>query len=96
MNEKRGQMPEKTDSELLARIDERTDNMLGQIRSMLAKMETFATTDEIEAVQEQAKGFVTKDEFAPVKAIVFGAVALVLLAFMGTLIYLAGFQHPSP
>ena len=37
--------------------------------------------------------YVTKAEFAPVRAIVFGFVATILMAFMGTLIYLAGLQH---
>lgn len=89
-------MPSPNDSELLARIDERTDNMLGQIRSMLAKMETFATIADLKSLEDDSDQYVTKAEFGPVKAIVFGGVGLILIAFMTALLYLTGFQHPTP
>ena len=66
-------MTEKSDSELLARIDERTKTMM-----------------------ERMESFVTQDEFAPVKAIVFGGVGIVLVAFMGAVLYFSGFHAPSP
>ena len=66
-------MTENTDSELLARIDERTE-------TMSKRMETF----------------VTQDEFAPVKAVVFGGVALILVGFMAAILYVTGFHSPSP
>lgn len=57
------------DSELLARIDERTTAMLNRMDD-----------------------FVTRAEFSPVRSLVFGAVALILVAFMGALLYLTGLK----
>lgn len=44
---------------------------------------------KLENIEEK---YVTRDEFAPVRAIVFGAVALILLAFMGAILYLTGWK----
>lgn len=66
--------PPTDNASLLARLDERTANI-------------------VEDLEDLKANYVTKAEFAPVRAIVFGFVSAVLLAFMGTLIYLAGLQH---
>jgi len=63
-----------SDNALLARVDERTANIVDDLADIKAN-------------------YVTKAEFAPVRAIVFGFVATILMAFMGTLVYLAGLQH---
>jgi len=65
--------PPANDSNLLARLDERTANMAEDLADLKAN-------------------YVTKTEFAPVRAIVFGGVVLVLVAFMGALIVLAGLK----
>lgn len=44
-------------------------------------------------IAEMRKDFVTKAEFGPVRSLVFGAVALILIAFMGALLYLTGLQR---
>lgn len=42
---------------------------------------------------ELKERYVTKDEFQPVRAVVFGGVALILVGFMGALLYITGLQH---
>lgn len=44
---------------------------------------------KLENIEEK---YVTRDEFAPVRAVVFGAVALILAAFMGAILYLTGWK----
>jgi len=66
--------PPSDDAALLARVDERTANIVEDLADIKAN-------------------YVTKAEFAPVRAIVFGFVAAILVAFMGTLIYIANLQH---
>lgn len=51
---------------------------------------TAAIAEDIADIRANS---VTKTEFAPIKAIVFGAVGLVLIGFMGTLVYLAGLSR---
>lgn len=62
------------DKVLLARVDERTKN----------------TAEDIAEIKNALKGmddkFVTKASFEPVRAIVFGGVALVLIAVLGLVI----------
>lgn len=67
--------------ELLIRLDERTRGIADDLSEM--KIQIAASPET----------FVSKSEFAPVRAIVFGGVALVLVAFMGTLIYIAGWHN---
>lgn len=62
------------DKVLLARVDERTKNTASDVAEIKA------------AIQSLDQRFVSKTEFAPVRAIVFGAVALVLLAVLGALV----------
>jgi hypothetical protein len=69
--------PPLNDRELLIRLDERTQSI----------------ADDVAEMKGNAASFVTHTEFAPVRALVFGAVALILVAFMGALIYLTGLQH---
>ena len=56
----------------------------------------LARIDErTKAMADRMEDFVTRAEFSPVRALVFGAVALILVAFMGALLFLAGLQpHP--
>lgn len=72
--------PSNNQADLLARLDERLANMQRSFEEM---------KDEF---RETKENFVTKAEFGPVRAIVFGAVGLVLVAFMGALIYLTGLK----
>lgn len=62
-----------SDRELLGRIDERT----------LALVETMAKLEN-----RLEESYVTKSEFAPVKAIVFGGAGIVMTAVLGGLIAL--------
>ena len=39
-------------------------------------------------LNRRVEGFVTRDEFEPIKRLVYGAVALVLIGFMGGLVAL--------
>lgn len=50
------------------------------------------TANIAEDIADLKANYVTKAEFAPVRAIVFGFVAAVLVAFMATLIYISGLQ----
>jgi hypothetical protein len=63
--------------DLLIRVDERTKSIAEDMADMKLGLANY----------------VTRSEFAPVRAIVFGAVALILVAFMGTIAYLANWQH---
>jgi hypothetical protein len=72
--------PTNEQNDLLARLDERFAAFQKSFEEM---------KDEIRETKDR---FVSRDEFAPVRAIVFGAVGLVLVAFMGTLIYLTGLR----
>ena len=65
---------------LLARVDERVKSITEDIAEMKIAMKTASA------------GYVTHDEFAPVRALVFGAVGVILLTFMGAMLYVAGFQ----
>jgi hypothetical protein len=47
-----------------------------------------------EDISDLKTNYVTKAEFTPIRAIVFGGVALVLTSFMGALIVMAGMNHP--
>ncbi len=55
--------------------------------------ELLARIDErTKALDERMDDFVTKAEFAPVRAIVFGGVGVVLSTVLITLLYLARFK----
>ena len=50
-------------------------------------------TERIERdIADLKANYVTKTELAPIKAIVFGGVGLVLVSFMGALIFMAGLK----
>lgn len=72
--------PTNPQQDLLARLDERMSQVVKSIEEM---------KDEIRDARDE---FVSKQEFAPVRAIVFGAVALILVAFMGAILYLTGLK----
>lgn len=72
--------PPSSQQDLLARLDERMGHVLASIEGM---------KDDIRDVREN---FVSKNEFQPVRAIVFGAVALILVSFMGAILYLTGLK----
>ena len=59
--------------------------------SLLARLDE-RTANMAEDLADLKANYVTKTEFAPVRAIVFGGVVLVLVAFMGALIGLAGLK----
>ena len=61
---------------LLARIDERTKRLETEIGRLEAE------------IARQAETYVTKAEFWPVRTIVYGGVAAVLLAIVGAIISL--------
>jgi hypothetical protein len=42
--------------------------------------------DEVKRIWEEFKGYVTIDRFSPVEKIVYGAVGIILVGFMGLLI----------
>ncbi len=58
---------------------------------LLARLDE-RTANMAEDLADLKANYVTKTEFAPVRAIVFGGVVLVLVAFMGALIALAGLK----
>lgn len=64
------------DSTLLARLDERTKGI----------------AEDIAEMRKASENYVTKAEFSPVRSLVFGAVALILVGFMGALLYLTGLK----
>lgn len=61
------------ESKLLARIDERTLHVMGTVKQL---------ADIVEA------GYVTKQEFAPVKNVIFGMVSFILISVLGAVIAL--------
>ena len=65
-----------SDSDLLSRLDERTKGM----------------SDDIAEIKEGMGKYVTHAEFGPVRSLVFGAVALILVGFMGALLYVTGLK----
>lgn len=58
---------------------------------LLARLDERTANMAVDLADLKAN-YVTKTEFAPVRAIVFGGVVLVLVAFMGALIALAGLK----
>jgi hypothetical protein len=60
-------------------------------QQLLARLDE-RTANMAEDLADLKANYVTKTEFAPVRAIVFGGVVLVLVAFMGALIALAGLK----
>lgn len=73
-------MADVNDHDLLLRIDERTNTLNNKMEDMKAKME------------EAQNKYVTIDEYIPVKNIVFGGTALVLIAFASAIIGLVIYQ----
>lgn len=60
----------------VARIDERTKALVVTVDELKAKMD------------ESQSNYVTQAEFAPVRALAYGLVGLVLLAVVGAVLYL--------
>jgi hypothetical protein len=54
---------------------------------------TAAIQQDIAEMKADTANFVTHAEFGPVRALVFGAVALILAGFLAALLYLTGLQH---
>lgn len=75
------------DSTLLARLDERTRGIAEDISEMKEASKLYVTKAEFNPAN-----YVTRTEFSPVRSIVFGAVALILVGFMGALLYLTGWK----
>ncbi len=72
-------MPPETQAEARAR-----DDLLSRLDERTERIERDIADLKI--------NYVTKTELAPIKAIVFGGVALVLIGFMGALIVVAGLK----
>lgn len=70
--------PAPNSQELLIRVDERTSSM----------------QEDIAEIKANSANYVTQAEFAPVRAIVFGAVAFILVTVLGVLMFIAGY-HPT-
>jgi hypothetical protein len=66
--------PPPSTQELLYRLDERTKAM----------------ADDLLDLKNGAKNYVTKAEFTPIRSLVFGAVAIILIAVLGALVNLVG------
>lgn len=68
----------------LARIEERLDSLLQKFEGFEDVVSKFATKDELNQaefrIEKTIKGFVSKEEFGPVKLISFGLVGLILVA----------------
>lgn len=60
-------------------------------QQLLARLDE-RTANMAEDLADLKANYVTKTEFAPVRAIVFGGVVLILVAFMGALMVLAGLK----
>lgn len=75
------------DSTLLARLDERTRGIAEDISEMKEASKLYVTKAEFNPAN-----YVTRTEFSPVRSLVFGAVALILVAFMAALIVMAGWK----
>jgi hypothetical protein len=86
--------PQQSDAVILARLDERTHAMSKQLEDvkrgqvdMSARMDKL--TDEVDAkLATHGDGYVTKDEFAPVKALAYGFAGLILVAVVIALVAL--------
>lgn len=72
--------PAPNSQELLIRVDERTSAM----------------QEDIAEIKANSANYVTQTEFAPVRTIVFGAVAFILVTVLGGLMFLANFKPPTP
>lgn len=68
--------PAPNSQELLIRLDERTAAMQADIADIKA----------------DSSKYVTQTEFGPVRAVVFGAVAFILVTVLGTLMYIANLK----
>lgn len=86
--------PQQSDAVILARLDERTHAMAKQLddvkkgqADMSGRMDKL--TDEVDAkLANHGDGYVTKDEFQPVKALAYGFAGLILTAVVIALIVL--------
>ena len=64
-------MTDQDEARLLARLDERTQRILADVSSMRRELEQKYTTN---------------DQFVPVRNVVYGLVALILLSVVGALV----------
>lgn len=77
-----------TNLQLLTRIDERTISLQKSFEEF--KETVSKNTDETKAMIQI--GYVTKEEFAPIKAIVYGMVGTILLAVLTVIMGLMFFK----
>lgn len=63
----------KSSNELLIRIDERLLNLISDVKML---RESFVTKAELATLEKQVEGKVSKEEFGPLKNVVYGAIAL--------------------
>lgn len=80
-------MTEQEGQNLLSRLDERTNfnTELHKANSELIK----SVADKLDAYMKHVSDrYVTKEEFLPVKSIVYGLVGVILTAFIGSIIIL--------
>ena len=72
---------------LLARIEERTEQLSRDIARVELKLEAHTASADARAALFEGR-FVTRAEFEPIKRIVYGVVALVLASVFGALLAL--------
>lgn len=90
-----------SDRKLLYRIDERTQLLIGTIAGIKDELhglrtsieKRFVSIDEFKIVREK---YVSQDEFAPVKMIVYGLVGLIMISVLGAIMILILKQPPTP
>ena len=69
-------MADMTDRELLIKLSTQLDNLVDDVRELK------------KGLGDMKSKFVTKEEFEPIKRLVYGAVGLILVAVVGALIAL--------
>lgn len=79
---------------LVARIDERTGRMDMSLKAMWDKLDSFARREDLKELEVSSEKrllvvdqrYVTKDEFDPVRRLVYGIVGLILTGVVATLL----------
>lgn len=76
--------------ELLIRLDERTASMNKEIADIKADMDKFKEQIRKDTDEERKnlKGYVTKEEFAPIQRSIYGIATLIITTVVGTLLSL--------
>jgi uncharacterized protein YicC (UPF0701 family) len=83
---------EKSESQIMTRLDNMNE-WRGQSRDQMA---TYATKSDLDAMCRELKGlintmreiFVSKEEFLPIKSVVYGMTGIILVAVLGAIVAL--------